>query len=144
MKSRFLSICAGAAVLIATGCGKPPLPGPPPCPVHAKVVYRGQPAKGFRVTFYPLFKQGKTRFAPAALTDAVGEFRLQSYHRDDGAPKGEYAVTFAWPNHINTGEEADPLPEVDQLEGRYSDPKKSQFKIVVHEGENELPPFVLP
>jgi hypothetical protein len=144
MRSKFLPFSVGLLLLMAAGCRKaPPLPGPQPYPVHGKVVYRGQPAKGFRVTFYPLFEQGKLRFAPAATTDATGEFRLRSYHPDDGAPKGEYAVTFQWPDHLNTGDEPDPAPEVDQLQGLYNDPKTSKFKATVHEGENELEPFVL-
>ena len=78
------------------------------------------------------------------MTGENGEFRLRSYRPNDGAPKGEYAVTFQWPGHINTGNEPEPAPEVDQLQGLYSDPNKSTFKVVVHEGENELEPFVLP
>lgn len=87
MKSRFFAIFAGGVVLVAASCSKPRLPGPQPYPVHGKVVYRGQPAKGFRVTLYPLYEQGKLRFAPAAMTDAKGEFRVRSYHPDDGTPR---------------------------------------------------------
>ena len=87
---------------------------------------------------------GRAQFAPSAVTDDNGEFRLQSYHPDDGAPVGEYAVTFTWPQHVNTGDESDPVPEVDQLRGLYSDPRKSRFKVTVREGENTLEPFVLP
>jgi hypothetical protein len=146
MRSRilFVSSILTIVLLVPAGCSKTPLPGPQPFPVHGKVVYRGQPAKKFRVAFCPLFEQGKLRFAPSAVTDETGEFRLRSYGPDDGAPPGEYAVTFQWPDHINMGNEPDPVPEVDQLEGRYSDPKQSKFKVVVHEGENQLEPFVLP
>jgi hypothetical protein len=132
------------ALLLSAGCSKPPLPGPPPHPVHGKVIYRGQPARGFCVVFTPLDTTWKVKFAPAAMTGENGEFRLRSYRPNDGAPKGEYAVTFQWPDHINTGNEPEPAPEVDQLQGLYSDPNKSTFKVVVHEGENELEPFVLP
>ncbi len=145
MKIRFvLPFCLVLTLLVSASCSKQPLPGPPPHPVHGKVIYKGQPAKRFCVVFTPLDATWKVKFAPAAMTDEKGEFRLRSYHPDDGAPAGEYAVTFQWPDHINTGNEPEPVPEVDQLGGLYSDPKKSNVKIVVHEGDNELEPFVLP
>jgi hypothetical protein len=112
--------------------------------VHGRIVYRGKPAKGFRVAFHPLGEQGKLKFAPAAVTDENGDFRLHSYAANDGAPVGEYAVTFQWPQRLNTGEETDPMPEIDQLKGQYSDPRKSKFKVTVHEGENNIAPFILP
>ena len=112
--------------------------------MHGKVLYQGQPAKGWRVAFYPLSEQGKLKFAPSAVTDDKGEFRLRSYSPGDGAPLGEYAVTFQWPQHVNTGDEPEPVPEVDQLQGRYSDPRTSRLKVVVHEGDNALEPFRLP
>ena len=143
MKSRFLLSVAATLCLLPASCGEVPLPGPQPYPVHGKVVYKGQPAQGFRVAFYPLADIGRLRFAPAAVTDGKGEFTLRSYNTADGAPPGEYAVTFSWPQHINTGEEADPMPEVDQLRGAYSDPQKSKFKVTVREGENVFDPFVL-
>ncbi len=143
MRSRSLYFGLVAMSILAASCSKPPLPGPQPHPVHGSVMYRGQPAKGFRVIFYPLSEQGKRKFAPSAITNDSGEFRLCSYHPDDGAPTGEYAVTFSWPQHINTGDESDPEPEVDRLRGAYSDPRKSRLKVTVREGENALEPFVL-
>ncbi len=144
MKSSPLHFCLALALLAPAGCSSRPLPGPQPYPVHGKVLYQGQPAKGWRVAFYPLSEQRKLRFAPAAVTDDKGEFRLRSYAPGDGAPLGEYAVTFQWPQHVNTGDEPEPVPEVDQLQGRYSDPRTSRWKVVVHEGDNALVPFVLP
>ena len=52
-------------------------------------------------------------------------------------------MTFSWPQHINTGDESDPEPEVDRLRGAYSDPRKSRLKVTVREGENALEPFLL-
>jgi hypothetical protein len=136
--------CA-AAVFVLAGCSGPePLPGPQPHPVHGKVVYRGQPAQGFRVAFYPLGQQDGPTFAPSAMTDQKGHFRLRSYQPDDGAPAGEYAVTFQWPQQVNTGDPDDAQPEIDRLRGRLSNPRTSRFHVTVHEGENELEPFVLP
>ena len=138
-----LSICGAIYSLPTFGCGPRPPSRPQVHPVSGKVLYRGQPAKGLRVTFNALGDQGKLRFAPAAITDDKGEFQLHSYGTNDGAPLGEYAVTFQWPDHINNGMESDPLPEVDRLRNSYGDPKKSRFKVSVHEGQNAVEPFVL-
>ncbi len=131
--------------LILTGCGaQAKLPGPPPQPVRGTVLYRGKPAAGFRVSFNPLTAWEGARFAPAALTNENGEFQLRSYHENDGAPVGDYAVTFAWPQFVvREGDPNDAPAQIDRLKGRYGDPQKSQFKVTVHEGENALEPFVL-
>ena len=143
MRFRFLTFVLAAMSILAASCSKQTLPGPVPHPVHGKVMYRGQPAKGFRVVFYPLGEQGKRKFAPSAISDEKGEFRLCSYHPDDGAPTGEYAVTFQWPQAVKTIDENELPQEVDRLQDRYSNPKTSRFKATVREGDNTLDPFVL-
>jgi hypothetical protein len=112
-------------------------------PVQGKVVYRGQPASGFRVTFHPLQDIGELKFAPAAITEKDGSFRVRSYEPDDGAPQGEYAVTLEWPDHLIQADDPDPKPEVDRLRGAYSDPQRTKIKVTVSAGPNELAPFVL-
>ena len=96
------------------------------------------------MTLYPLKEFEKARFAPAAVTDENGEFTICSYQPGDGAPPGEYAVTFSWPKHLNTIDDDSGMPEVDQLQGRYANPRTSTFHITVREGKNALEPFVLP
>jgi 5-hydroxyisourate hydrolase-like protein (transthyretin family) len=139
MKSHLPCLYVTIVLLLTTGCSKPsPLLGPAPHPVHGKVIYQGKPARGFRVTLYPLQEFEKAKFAPSAVTDDNGEFTIRSYQPSDGAPPGEYAVTFSWPKHLNSG-----ATEVDQLQGRYSNPRASRFKVAVCEGENAFDPFVL-
>src|ERR1700704_237909 len=131
--------CWLLAFLLFAGCGGPAkLAGSPPQPVHGRVLYQGKPAAGFRVSFNPLAEQEGPRFAPAASTNENGEFQLRSYHENDGAPAGEYVVTFAWPKSVSNGDPDDAPTQIDRLRGSYSDPKKSQFKITVREGENTL------
>jgi hypothetical protein len=133
-----------AALLVLAGCGQPMAPaGPQPYPVRGKVLDQGKPAVGFHVAFHPLAQWDGPKFAPSATTDENGEFQLRSYEPGDGAPVGEYAVTFEKLEHIPYADPDDPQPPVDQLRGRYGDPQKSQFKVTVHEGENTLEPFVL-
>ncbi len=99
-----------------------------------------QPAVGFRVVFHPLLEQEGPRFAPAGITDENGEFQLQSYRPNDGAPAGDYVVTFSWPQSISTEDPDDAPRQIDRLRGRYDDPRKSQFRVTVREGKNSLEP----
>lgn len=132
-------------VIALVGCGSPTsLPGPPPQPVHGKVLFQGKPAAGFRIAFHPLSEQQGPRFAPSALVDENGEFRLQSYRANDGAPTGDYAVTFTWPQALPSDDPDDAPRMVDRLKGRFCDPRTSRFQVSIHEGENQLEPFLLP
>ena len=136
-----IAICT----LAVLGCSKTPeLSLPPRHPVQGKVLHRGQPAKGFRVTFHPQGDFGPLQFAPSAITAADGSYRLRSYDPDDGAPLGEYAVTIEWPDHIIEANDPDPKPVVDRLRGAYADPQRSKFKASVVSGQNDVPPIVLP
>lgn len=145
MKKQLLYLAVTVFLFGITGCKEETkLLGPPPTPVHGKVTYRGQPAVGFRVMFYPAKELERARFAPSTVTDENGEYKLRSYRQGDGAPPGEYVVTFTWPKHLHTIEDdGGGAPEVDQLNGRYANPRKSTFRVTVTEGENELPPFEL-
>jgi hypothetical protein len=137
--------CLIAAWLVLAGCGsQAKLPGPQPHPVHGKVIYQGKPAAGFRVSFNLVAEREGPRFSPTALTNESGEFQLRSYHENDGAPAGDYVVTFAWPQAaVREGDPDDGPALADRLKGRYDDPRKLQFKVTVHEGDNALEPFEL-
>lgn len=117
--------------------------GPPPHPVTGKVFYKGKPADGFAVAFHPVTAWDGAQFAPSGMTDANGDFQLHSYGENDGAPAGEYKVTFTWPKEIAGPDPDEGKQVVDQLRGAYSNPQRSKFTVKVVEGENELPPFEL-
>ena len=113
-------------------------------PVSGKVLVKGQPAEGAKVTFYPTAAEsmGPKMPVPAGTTDANGDFRLQSSEADDGAPAGEFKVTVVWP--------APPPPNAtgvfdlkDRLGGRYANPQTSKLTAQVEEGGGEIPPFEL-
>jgi hypothetical protein len=142
---RYIGLLAGLGVIASwLGCSSSDEPTlPARHPVQGKVMYRGQPAKGFRVTYHPLSDIGPLQFAPSAITADDGSYRLQSYQPDDGAPLGDYAVTIEWPNHLIAADDPDPKPVVDQLRGAYSSPQRSKFKVSVVAGPNDVAPFVL-
>jgi hypothetical protein len=61
---------------------------------------------------------------------------------NDGAPPGEYAVTFK-ATQPRKEDEDEGGPEVDRFQGRYSNPESSLWIVTIVEGENELEPFQL-
>ncbi|QDU58965.1 hypothetical protein [Aeoliella mucimassa] len=127
-----------------SGCSTPePPPGPEPYPVSGKVLYKNKPAVGFSVAFHPMDKWEGAQFAPSAMTDAEGNYTLHSYGENDGAPAGEYLVTFTWPKEIPAELSDDPPETIDQLRGAYSRKGRSKFMVTVEPGENQLEPFEL-
>jgi hypothetical protein len=143
MEQVYLRLFIFVFVFMAGCRNEVPLPGPVPQPVRGKLTYQGRPARAFRVVFNPINKWEGAQFTPSAVTDENGEFRLCSYKPGDGAPEGEYAVTFTWPKRRNNVDEEDGTPPVDQLQKRYADPKKSVFRVTVKGGDNELATFAL-
>jgi 5-hydroxyisourate hydrolase-like protein (transthyretin family) len=97
-------------------------------PVTGEVSVDGQPAKGLQVTCNLVGTPSSNKFPPVirALTKDDGAFALTSYESGDGAPQGEYTLTFMWGAHT-------PFKGYsgDKLNGRYADPKASQVKVTV-------------
>ncbi len=133
-----------SVVCLITGCFTAPSnPGPPPHPVQGRVLFQGQPAAGFAVAFHPINEWEGAQFSPSAVTDANGEFQLRSYREGDGAPVGQYKVTFAWPHEVPNPDPDDGPTVVDRLQGVFNDPENSQFTVTVTEGINTVGPFEL-
>lgn len=116
--------------------------------VRGQVKYKGEPAKGAKVTF---FREGATnQDFPLAVAEADGSFTLMTGGKP-GAPAGNYTVTVVWPEikepkkgskQINMGGfESDDAP--DRLNGAYASPQKSPLKVEIKSGANELAPFDL-
>jgi tetratricopeptide (TPR) repeat protein len=94
--------------------------------VQGTVLYRGKPIDGVRVTLHPQFDIGPVKFCPSGVSDAQGRFTLSTGARDDGAPPGEYVVTFCRPRTDNDD-------DVDTWRGRHNDPTRSRWRVVVKE-----------
>ena len=90
MKSRFLFFCLGAMVsfVSAAACSKPRrYLAPASSGAGQGCLSRDSRRRGFSVTFYPLYDQGKLRsFAPSAMIDANGEFHSGRIIRGRCAP----------------------------------------------------------
>jgi hypothetical protein len=115
-------------------------------PSHGKILVNGQPADGARVVFYPKVTEidGKPAPSPAATTDAAGEYHLESYDPEDGAPAGEYSVTVVWPEPPPPNAEALGTFDLkDRLSSRFADPTKSGLTAKIEDGGGEIPTFDL-
>src|SRR5262245_41463518 len=77
---------------LLTGCGKKGWLET--YPVKGTVLVDGKPAKEVSVLFHPKQEVGNRPYVPSGKTDEKGEFALSSFVEGDGAPAGEYDVTF--------------------------------------------------
>lgn len=133
-------LAAAALCLLLPACGK----GRKPCyPVTGKVLVDGKPAPDAFVHFHPVEAAADPadRVSPFAMVDDKGRFALSSYVSNDGAPEGEYIVTFEW--RERSGLMKNNFEGPDRLKGAYVDPKKSKYKVQIKPEPNELPTFEL-
>jgi hypothetical protein len=132
--SSTLLTAAGLALALA-GCSDS---RKPVVPVHGKVFFRGQPAQGALVVFNPLDESDPNPVKPQAVVSSDGSFEVSTYGEKDGAPEGEYAVTFVWLiENPKTKRQWSPLPT------RLMQPNESKLRVTIKEGTNELQPFQL-
>src|SRR5262245_31747033 len=130
-----LTLAALTLTLPACGNGRKPV-----YPVRGRILVDGQPAPDAVVMFHPTFDD-PDRVMPFGQADADGHFVLSSYVNGDGAPPGEYIVTFEW--RERSGLLKNNIEGPDRLKGRYYDAKKSNLRITVEKKKHELPPFEL-
>lgn len=105
-------------------------------PVKGALTVDGKAEMGVEVRLTSVALAAKEGFAAEplpskAMTDAAGAFALSTYEIGDGAPPGEYVVTFAWPtmNMITLQYEGD------RFNGKYSDEKTAEKRIKVESGK---------
>jgi hypothetical protein len=131
------------SAFLAAGCGGGGgLSAPKTTPVSGTVQFKGKPVAGVKVTFHPKFDMGgDAKFTPNGVTNKDGKFTLSTAAANDGAPPGEYAVTFEW---LRAGTDKAGLDvEIDQWKGKYADPATSTFTVTIQKGDNALPTFDL-
>lgn len=115
------------------GCSeekKPSYARVPTFPVKGQVLVDDAPGANLKVVLNPV-GAAATPVTVSAFTDAEGKFTIGTYDGADGAPVGEYKLTFLWGAiNLMTGRYEGP----DKLNDRYSDPAKSEFPVTVKEG----------
>lgn len=127
------TILAIATISICCSCGKEDLNRKETFPVTGQVYVDGKPPDSpIAVKCHNVDGMDKERpTVSSAFTGEDGKFAISTYESGDGIPTGEYVLTFYWgkrnPISMNYG-------GPDKLNGRYSDPKKSDIRITVLPG----------
>lgn len=126
---------------MAVGCGSGGVSAPRAAPASGTVLVKGRPVAGVKVTFHPQFSMGSVTFTPIGETNKEGRFTVSTGGAGDGAPPGDYVVTFEL---LRGGSDKNGQDiEVDAWKGKYADPAKSSFKVTIKDGDNALEPFKL-
>jgi hypothetical protein len=128
-------------VLSLMGCGKHTTVSV--YPVQGTVRYSGAPASGAKVVLYATDRHDATIPFPTGIAQSDGSFKLSSYKDGDGAPAGTYNVAIEWLEPIPAGVNREMFTPSDRLHGKYANPERSNLKVTVEEGRNDLPPFDL-
>ncbi len=121
-----------ASLGAGSGCGKSGPERIPTYPVVGQVLVDGEPVEMLAVRCVRLSDVDKEHPTQSqGFTAADGTFEISTYESGDGVPAGEYVLTFQWGewnkfSHSYGG---------DKLDGRYSDPAKSETKFEVIAGE---------
>ena len=139
-------LLTGLCVLFVCGCSggpREPENAKNTVKVSGKVTLDGEPGWGVKITLHP--KDGgdeADRTFSSAEGDQEGNFIVKTYGVDDGAPPGDYTLTFEKFDRskiiIGGGGNGD------GFQGALSDPAKSTFKLTVPEdGPYEADPIEL-
>lgn len=126
MRSALLTL-----VLVIAGCSGNDRNWKETIPVIGEVYVDGKPTEGVMITFHP--NSGMDQAAPTettAMTDAAGKFAASTYAVADGAPAGDYKLTFKLPklNKISMTFDGD------AFKGSYANPDKTDFSVQVVSG----------
>jgi hypothetical protein len=104
--------------------------------VEGNVLINGEPAANLNVAFHPL--DGDKKYCPVGRTDGKGTFHLMTHAGADGAPAGEYSVTFVWPDGLlDECECVDPTIH-DRLKGLYAKADQCLFQAKVTSSGNSF------
>jgi len=138
-RSVFLSFFC---ILISAIVGCSSAKGPECFPVRGQVSYKGKPIAEATVILHPIHSDVDGFHKPIAFTAADGTFELTTTKKGDGAPLGEYAITFELRAPQTIGEEVvRDGPHL--LPIKYSRPNSSGHKFTVEAGENVIPAIKL-
>ncbi|MFO0928585.1 MAG: hypothetical protein U0736_16445 [Gemmataceae bacterium] len=121
------------------GCSKG-ISAPRTVPTSGTVLFKGKPAEGVKVTLHPQFDMGSVKFTPNGVTGKDGRFTLNTAAPGDGAPRGEYSVTFEW---LRAGADQRGFDtEIDVWKGKYANPDTAP-RVSVGPSATTLEPFRL-
>jgi hypothetical protein len=124
-------------------------------PVRGRVLYNGQGVSPATVVFFPVDSgnENADKLRPFAYVESDGQFQLKTYVTGDGAPPGKYRVSIIAPSSVGTSKKDQPVdaktpagPAVrvpPEIAKKYANVDTAGIEVNIHEGENNLEPFVL-
>ena len=125
---RLVALCLLASLPTCISCGSAGPERLATYPVTGEVYIDGKPGGDVGVALHRVGGVDSNHpTVTTTRTEENGKFSLSTYEAGDGAPEGDYVVTFAW-------DELDKLSMAysnDKLKGKYSDPDKSEHKVKV-------------
>ncbi|MCC9599532.1 hypothetical protein LOC67_03090 [Stieleria sp. JC731] len=122
---------------MSIGCGKEAWKSAT-YPAGGSFTVNGKPAVGAVVELVSLGQPPDERNSrPWAIVKEDGSYTLSTYESEDGAPVGNYAITLRWPPDVTQ-----PSFE-DQLGGKYTTARATQWSVEIKEGENSIDPIVI-
>ena len=140
-------ITSALLVLFAIGCGgeEKPTGQLKAYPVFGKVNFEGKSLKNAEIKLFNMEKDDMAKNQvlprPKGRVKEDGTFFISTYKAGDGAPIGEYALTISWKGDLKGFDEEeddlDDLPEL--LPYKYTVPMQTTVRVIVTEGENEVP-----
>jgi len=129
-----LLIATGFLVISFAGCGPRYLNEKQVYKVQGTVTVDGSPVGEIQVALHPVDPTaGNQTTFPQGFTDPEGKIRISTYEDGDGAPAGEYKVTFVLQEYNVLGRS---YSGPDKLQKKYSDPKTSPFSLSLGEGKS--------
>lgn len=130
--------CGLTAVLslAAAGCadgGPKPVNPKKVIPVTGIVHVDGKPQKGIKVKLAPdpMPADNKIVLPTLGKTDSEGKFELTTYYQNDGAPVGEFSLTFTYDMNPSGASR-------DYFRGKYSNPRTSEHKLSVKDSDESI------
>ncbi len=102
----------------------------------------GKPLAEAMVVFHPQGDRPPDTPKPLAQCDEQGGFTLSTFHSNDGAPAGSYAITVELRAPRQVGEEIT-RDGPNLLPAGFADPQTTPLRYQVEAGENEVPPLAI-
>lgn len=135
----FEAIAVTLLLLITVGCWggsgeRKPLNPKQTIPVQGEIFVDGEPGWGVNVYLWDeSHTDSENPTVPTGVVGEDGRVSIRTYGGNDGAPAGEYKLTFYWyePKQGLTIGGGDP---VDKFHGKYEDRANSEHTVVVEEG----------
>ena len=88
----------------------------------------GKPVGMIRVVAEDMSGTPRSGAAPSGFTDMEGKFKLRTFREDDGAPDGEYRLTFQYgTKSLIMGRDY----KGDKFKGKYAKKEDSKFPLKV-------------